>query len=300
MLYVITDGSDRAYAEAVSERQGWRVEHAPALSGLPENATQQLFVFKNGIRGDGLHGFQAEVFSATPALDTYSALGEVIEVTWKAGQNPTLFESAEDVLEAHKAGRIGFDETGTVLNAPQIMWPGGQMEVRRDGEITDGMAYGGGQVTEIDVDAMTVTFVAHRGWGPDGRTIYYIVTDATPSAAAESMGVPPSPPSAGLVAHSGAADMFQFKNGIRGPGPLGFQAGIAGAVPGDQNYTPMWRTYLVEWNNAESARIMETKSDIDAFRAGDMISVSIARTPDGDHVVNSPFIDPFQNAPLNG
>ena len=32
---------------------------------------------------------------------------------------------------------------------------------------------------------MTVTFVAHRGWGHDGRTIYYIVTDATPSGPAE-------------------------------------------------------------------------------------------------------------------
>ena len=66
-----------------------------------------------------------------------------------------------------------------------------------------------------------MTFVAHRGWGPDGRTIYYIVTDATPSGPAETMGVVSSPTSANLIAHSGAVDLFQFKNGIKGSGPLG-------------------------------------------------------------------------------
>ena len=55
------------------------------------------------------------------------------------------------------------------------------------------MSYSGGQITEINEEEMTVTFVAHRGWGPDGKTIYYIVTDATPSGPAETMGVASSP-----------------------------------------------------------------------------------------------------------
>jgi len=141
---------------------------------------------------------------------------------------------------------------------------------------------------------LTVTFVAHRGWGPDGQTIYYIVTDATPSGPAETMGVVSSPTSANLIAHSGAVDLFQFKNGIKGTGPLGFQPGIAGAALGDTNYSPMWRIYLVEWNDEKSAKILETKSDIDSFRADDLISVSIARPTNSDHIVNCPFIDPFQ------
>ena len=57
----------------------------------------------------------------------------------------------------------------------------------------------------------------------------------------------------------------------------------------------MWRIYLVEWNDPDSAKILETKSDIDSFRADDqMISVSIARPTNSDHIVNCPFIDPFQ------
>ena len=111
----------------------------------------------------------------------------------------------------------------------KLLWPDGQMKVRPDMEITDEMSYGGGQITEINQDEMTVTFVAHRGWGPDGRTIYYIVTDATPSGPAESMGVISSPSSANLITNSGAVDLFQFKNGIVGSGPLGFQPGIAGS-----------------------------------------------------------------------
>ena len=139
-----------------------------------------------------------------------------------------------------------------------------------------------------------MTFVAHRGWGPQGQTIYYIVTDATPSGPAETMGVASSPKSANLLAHAGAVDLFQFKNGIKGTGPLGFQPGIAGASLGNANYSPMWRIYLVEWNDPKSAQILETKSDIDSFKTDNLVTVSIARPTNSDHIVNCPFIDPFQ------
>jgi len=295
VLYIITDSSDDDFAKTISEKQEWNVELASSLADVPENTLQKLFIFKNGVKGDGLYGFQNEVISNTPSQESkYSALSSVIEVTWKIGQKEIEFQSAADVIAAEEGGRIEFNETGVVLNAPQITWPDGQMMVRSDKEITDEMPYSGGQITEINEEDMTVTFVAHRGWGPDGRTIYYIVTDATPTGPAESMGVVSSPSSANLIAHSGAVDLFQFKNGILGSGPLGFQPGIAAAALGDENYSPMWRIYLVEWNNAESAKILETKLDIDSFRENDLLSVSIARPTNSDHIVNCPFIDPFQ------
>jgi len=295
VLYIITDGSDEDYAKTITEKQEWNVEIAPVIADVPENTLQKLFIFKNGVKGDGIYGFQNEVFSSTPSQESkYSALSSVVEVTWKIGQKQIEFQSATDVIEAKESGRIEFNETGVVLNTPQIIWPDGQMTVRSDKEISDEMPYSGGQITEINEEEMTVTFVAHRGWGPDGRTIYYIVTDATPSGPAESMGVVSSPSSANLIAHSGAVDLFQFKNGIIGSGPLGFQAGIAGASLDDANYSPMWRIYLVEWNDSESAKILETKSDIDSFRENDLLSVSIARPTNSDHIVNCPFIDPFQ------
>jgi len=295
VLYIITDGSDEDYTKILSEKQGWNVELATSISKVPEEALEQLFIFKNGIKGDGVYGFQDEVFSSTPSQESeYSALNSVIEVTWKQGQKEIVFESSDDIITAKENGRIEFNETGIVLNTPQIVWPEGQMTVRDDKEITDQMSYGGGQITEINEEELSVTFVAHRGWGPDGRTIYYIVTDATPSGPAETMGVVSSPSSANLIINSGAVDLFQFKNGIKGSGPLGFQPGIAGASQYDENYSPMWRIYLVEWNDEESAKILETKSDIDSFRTDDLLSVSIARPTNSDHIVNCPFIDPFQ------
>jgi hypothetical protein len=295
VLYIMTDTNDEAYAKIISEKQGWNMELAPPLGNVPENTLQKLFIFKNGIKGDGIYGFQNEVISNTPSQESkYSALSSIIEVTWKVGQKEIEFESAADVIAAEEGGRIEFNETEVIVNAPQIIWPDGQMTVRSDKEITDEMSYSGGQITEINEEDMTVTFVAHRGWGPNGKTIYYIVTDATPSGPAESMGVVSSPSSANLIAHSGAVDLFQFKNGISGSGPLGFQPGIAAASLGDENYSPMWRIYLVEWNDAKSAKILETKSDIDSFRVNDLLSVSIARPTNSDHIVNCPFIDPFQ------
>ena len=295
ILYIITDGSDEDYTKILTEKQGWNVELATSISKVPEETLEQLFIFKNGIKGDGIYGFQDEVFSSTPSQKSeYSALNSVIEVTWKQGQKEIVFESSDDIITAKENGRIEFNETGIVLNTPQIVWPEGQMTVRDDKEITDQMSYGGGQIIEINEEELSVTFVAHRGWGPDGRTIYYIVTDATPSGPAETMGVVSSPSSANLIINSGAVDLFQFKNGIKGSGPLGFQSGIAGASQYDENYSPMWRIYLVEWNDEESAKILETKSDIDSFRTDDLLSVSIARPTNSDHIVNCPFIDPFQ------
>jgi len=293
IFYIVTDSSDKEFGDKLSESQGWKVETALPLKDISEKALQKIFIFTNGVQGDGIYGFQEELFTSTPSQESeYSALSTVIEVTWKKGQNMILFESADDVIKAHEAKRVEFSETGIVLNTPQIIWPDGQMKIRDDEKIMDDMSYGGGQITEINKEEMTVTFVAHRGWGPDGRTIYYIVTDATPSAPAETMGVIYSP--SNLTSNTAAADLFQFQNGIKGSGSLGFQPGIASAAPGDEDYSPIWQIYVVQWSDPESAKILESIPDIDSFKKDDKIIVSKARPMNSEYVINCPFIDPFQ------
>ncbi len=293
-FYIITDSSDKDLAEKITEKQGWKVELAPPLSNTPETALQKIFVFTNGVAGDGIYGYQPNVFSSTPSQLEYSPLSSVVEVEWKKGQNKTIFESAEEILKAKEGGRINFKETGIVINTPQIIWPEGQMTIRDDQPITDNSSYIGGQITEINEEEMSVTFIAHRGWGPDGRTIYYIVTDATPSGPAEMMGVPHTPINSELITSSAAVDLFQFQNGIKGTGPMGFQPGIASAALGDETYSPIWRIYNIEWNNPQNAKILETRFDIDSASDEDLLTVSIARPMNSDHLVNCPFIDPFQ------
>lgn len=293
--FIITDSSDPTHAELITEKQGWQVELAPLLANAPDEALSKTYIFTNGMPGNGIHGFQGEVFTSTPAQsDVYSALTSHVHVTWSDGVAPRILDSEEMIMAAEVAGEITLADIPMVLNMPQIVWPDGQMMVKEDKTLADDTPYGGGQVLDIDTEEMTVTFIAHRGWGPDGRTIYYIVTDATPSAPAEMMGVVNASTSANLIASSAAVDLFQFGNGIVGSGPLGFQPGIAAGAPGDANYSPMWRIFVISWEDPDNASVLENKADIDAYQQEELISVELARPMDTDHIVNCPFIDPFQ------
>ncbi len=294
VYFIVTDSSDQKHADIVTEQQGWKVELAPLLANAPEAALSPVYIFKNGVEGSGVHGFQGEVFSSTPAQEDYSALTAHIHVMWNDNATPETLDSEDAVLAAQANDMVTFTEPEVVMNMPQIVWPDGQMMVKEDKTLADDTPYGGGQVLDINTDDMTVTFIAHRGWGPDGRTIYYIVTDATPSGPAAMMGVTPVSSSASLIANSAAVDLFQFRNGITGSGPLGFQAGIAASAPGDANYSPMWRIFMIGWEDPDNASLLETMNDINALKQDGSISVGIARPRDSVHIVICPFIDPFQ------
>ena len=295
VYFIITDSSDEKHAEIITENQGWKVELAPLLANAPDAALSTTYMFKNGVKGDGVHGFQGEVFTSTPAQpDIYSALTSHIHVMWNDDATPSVLTSEDEILAAEEAGTVTLEPLDVVINMPQIVWPEGQMMVKEDKTLTDETPYGGGQVIDIDTDEMTVTFIAHRGWGPDGRTIYYIVTDATPSGPAGGMGVTYAPTSASLIANSAAVDLFQFSNGLTGSGPKGFQAGIAASAPGDKNYSPMWRISFIAWQNPAEAGLIETIGDINYYKEAGLIDVNLARPMDSDHIVNCPFIDPFQ------
>jgi hypothetical protein len=295
VYFIITDSSEPTHAEIITKNQGWKVELAPLLKNAPEEALSKTYMFTNGIAGDGVHGFQGEVFTSTPAqADVYSALTSHVHVTWNDGATPRILDSDAMIMGAADNNEITLTPVNVVLNMPQIIWPDGQMMVKEDKTLTDATPYGGGQVLDIDTEEMTVTFIAHRGWGPDGRTIYYIVTDATPSDPAGMMGVVSSPTSASLIANSAAVDLYQFKNGLTGTGPLGFQPGIAAGAPGDSNYSPMWRIFMVGWSDPANAQLLETIDDMNAYKESGLIDIGIARPMDSDHIVNCPFVDPFQ------
>lgn len=295
VYYIITDSSDEKHAELITKQQGWRVELAPVLSHIRKESLAPVYLFMNGSKGGGIHGFQDEVFPNTPAqADRYSAVRSVVHVTWKEGSQPQVLGSEAAILSAKAEGRVEFEETPAILNMPQIRWPGGEMPIRKGKTLSDESPYGDGQVLDIDTKNMKVTFVAHRGWGPEGKTIYYIVTDAAPSEPAKMMGVVFAPTVAKTIESAAAQDLFQFANGIKGSGPMGFQAGIAIAAPGDSTYSPLWKISMVEWRDPSKATLLETRSDITDMESRKAVTVSAARPMDSDHVVNCPFISPFQ------
>ena len=82
-------------------------------------------------------------------------------------------------------------------------------------------------------------------------------------------------------------------NGIKGSGPFGFQAGIASGSTENASYSPMSRIYFIAWKDPDSAVLLQTRSDIDAFEKTGLITINLARPMGADHIVNSPIIDPF-------
>ena len=295
VYYIITDSSDKTHADMITKNQGWRVELAPLLANATQSALSKTYMFTNGVKGDGVHGFQGEVFTSTPAQpDSYSALTSHVHVTWDDAATPKILASEKEILSAEKQGLLTLTKLNVVLNIPQIVWSEGQMPVKANTTLTDETPFVGGQVLDIDLENMTSTFIAHRGWDPDGRTIYYIVTDATPVGPATSMGVTNAPRNAALASSPAAAEMFHFMNGILDAGPMGFQAGIASSAPGDKNYSPMWKIYFIAWKDPKSALLLQTKNDVDVYEKAGQISVNLAKPMNADHIVNAPIVDPFQ------
>ena len=148
--------------------------------------------------------------------------------------------------------------------------------------ISESGSYGNAQVLNIDTDKMQVTFVAHRGFGPDGSTIYYIATDASQKGPADTLGIILANKTQDTISTSAAADLYQFSNGIVGSGPLGFQSGVGSSKQGDQYYSPMWRIQVVTWKDPTMATVLENVHDI-------ISKGGLTGTMEAGFIVNCPF-----------
>jgi hypothetical protein len=290
IYFIATDVSDEQIATSATNLTGFKVNYAPALAQAPETARAQAYAFTNGIEGDGPFGYQLPVTVGKPGDEGYSPLWQLNFVSWNDNTTARELKSVEEITAAEQSGELSINQTNIVANHPAIQWQNGSLMVREDANnINDDTPYMGGQVLNIDTEKRVVTMVAHRGWGPDGKTIYYIVTDATPQMPANMMGVSHVPANELLVGTPAAPSLFQFMNGINGSGPMGFQAGIGDSALGDQSYSPMWFISFIEWNGPSEARVLETVSDVAATQQAGLITVTPAM--DGRHVVNCPFFD---------
>lgn len=289
VYYILTDSSNQTVAARASENQGSEVRFTPKLRWAPTASYDVVYAFTNGVKGDGMYGFQGEVFASSPTQPGYSPLRALSLVSWKTGQNPQVLDSVQDIQRAQNTGRIEITDTGAVINAPQIVWPGGQLQVRNVTQINNDTPFEGGQVTSIDKESKKVTFIAHRAWGADGRAIYHIITDATPAGPAGLIGVPTVSKLEDTLKADIFADMYQFKNGIKGSGPLGFQQSVVG-VRDDQGYVPLCRVSIVEWKDVKTASVLETVHDINNRKSDGTIHITLARPLSSDYVMNCPLV----------
>ena len=129
----------------------------------------------------------------------------------------------------------------------------------------------------------------------DGNIAYFIATDASDKDAVSSItnntGFPVNyAPLLNNTSDSIRGQGYVFLNGVQGEAPGGFQLPVANAVPGDKDYSPLWQTNFVKWNDNATARELKSVEEImTAQNSGELI---ITET---NIVVNSPAIK-WQNS----
>jgi hypothetical protein len=84
---------------------------------------------------------------------------------------------------------------------------------------------------------------------------------------------------------SALAQVYVFKNGLEGKGPLGFQVDVFDNPPGSDGYSPLRRLNVVTWTDPAKARLL--KSSTEVLEAKDAGEISIEQP---GVVVNMPFV----------
>jgi hypothetical protein len=286
VFYISTEASDKDLAALMTNWTGARVVYAPSLANTPPAALSNIYAFKNGVQGSGPLGFQPNVADSEPEDSRYSPLWRLILVEWKQGTTPSELKSEQEIIAAVQDGKVTIEPTKMIVNCPFVQWEGGSLMLRSDNMLTDKSPYGPGQVLNVDIENLKVTFVAHRGFAPDGSTIYYIATDASNPDVAKALGVLFVNKTSATTLSGASSDLYVFTNGIKGTGPMGYQASIAGSNVGQPQYSPIWRINAATWNDPSSVKFLTTTSQVGMAASNGMLDTEIA-----GFVVNCPFVE---------
>jgi hypothetical protein len=204
----------------------------------------------------------------------------------ETGCAPRELKSELDIIAAQDKGELSIKPANVIVNCPFVKWNGGSLKERENKTLTDETAYGGGQVLNVDTNKNQVTFVAHRGFTPDGSAIYYIATDASVKKVADALGVVFANKTGSALKSGASSDLFVFTNGIKGTGPMGFQASVASTNAGEDAYSPLWRIQATTWKDPSQAQFLTTAKEISAAATDGKLTIEIAGA-----IVNCPFVE---------
>jgi hypothetical protein len=123
--FIHPEASDPQVAQILTEMKGSPVIVVPDLAKVPTTALANVYVFKNGVAGNGPFEYQADVFDSPPGTDGYRPLRSLHLVTWKSENGARVLKSAAEVKEAAARGEITIEQPGVVINMPLLTWPGG-------------------------------------------------------------------------------------------------------------------------------------------------------------------------------
>jgi hypothetical protein len=122
VMFIITEVSDKTMRDQIGNFTGSPVNYEPNLTKSQDIG--QLWIFKNGVKGPGLMGFQTNVLNSIPGDPHYTPLWKVNIVEWKTTSTPTILGSDDIIADAVKKGQITVTPTNVVINCPIVQWGG--------------------------------------------------------------------------------------------------------------------------------------------------------------------------------
>jgi hypothetical protein len=121
--FIHTEVSDPEVAKLLTKMKGSPVLTVPSLTKAPKEMLANVYVFTNGVPGEGPFKFQPDVFDHPPGQAGYTPLRALVLASWKTPGNARELRSAADVKQALAKGEIEAKEPGVVINMPMITWP---------------------------------------------------------------------------------------------------------------------------------------------------------------------------------
>jgi hypothetical protein len=131
VMFITTEVSDKTMKDQIGNFTGSPVNYAANLTKSQDIG--DLWVFKNGVKGVGLMGFQPNVFNSIPGDPKYTPLWRVNLVEWKTTGSanattsptaPTILGSDDAIANAASKGQIKITATNVVVNCPIVQWGG--------------------------------------------------------------------------------------------------------------------------------------------------------------------------------
>jgi len=124
----------------------------------------------------------------------------------------------------------------------------------------------------------------------EGKEIYFTHTEASDAAIAEMLtNMMNSPvfyvPSLSQVPDESLANVYAFKNGLKGMGPLGFQPDVFDNPPGTAGYSPLRRLNVVTWVDPDQAIELKSAAAVLALEQSGDVTIEQPGV-----VINMPFI----------
>ena len=124
----------------------------------------------------------------------------------------------------------------------------------------------------------------------DKKDILLITTEVSDKAMKDQIGNFTGSPvnyAANLTQSQDIGNLWIFKNGVKGPGFMGFQASVVDSIPGDSHYTPLWKVSIVEWKmtSGTTPTILGSDNAIAAAQSKGQITITPTKV-----VVNCPIL----------